>query len=229
MQVRGSRQTVTGLTVNEKVNTPQRYYKTVRAMTHSFVSSGSYKLNGANNTSSMRLEGMLNYIYHVRERQIDLMIEAVTDEEKRKKMRSDRTMQKNEYPSAIRLLYCQVVFFKHFIDPRKPLILCEGPTDIVYLKCAIRKLARIHPKLASVKAGKISLDVAFFKYSDQSKDLLQLRGGSSDLRFFLQAWKRNVSRYKFRPMRHPVIVLIDNDDGAKRYIQFTQRKIRRDG
>jgi RNA-directed DNA polymerase len=41
MQVRGSRQTVTGLTVNEKVNVPQHYYKVARAMTNSFLTTGT--------------------------------------------------------------------------------------------------------------------------------------------------------------------------------------------
>jgi RNA-directed DNA polymerase len=77
MQFRGSRQTVTGLTVNTKVNVPQRYYKAVRAMTHAFVSTGTYNLYGTNDSSSRRLEGMLNHIYYLRKRQIDLTIDAV--------------------------------------------------------------------------------------------------------------------------------------------------------
>ena len=215
MQIRGSRQTVTGLTVNAKVNVPQPYYKIARAMTHSFLTTGTYKLNDINDTSAQRLEGILNHIYHIRERQTDLMLDAEPDEEKRKKLHAARTEHKNEYPSAIRLVYNQLVFFKHFIDPGKPLVLCEGPTDVVYLKCAIRRLAPAHPSLASIKDGKLSLDVNFFRYSKQSRDLLQLRGGSSDLKFFLQSWQRKLTKYKHRPMKHPIIVMIDNDDGAK--------------
>jgi RNA-directed DNA polymerase len=75
-QLRGSRQTVTGLTVNAKVNVPQRYHKVARAMTHSFLTTGTYKLDGKNDTSAQRLEGILNHIYHIRERQIDLVIHA---------------------------------------------------------------------------------------------------------------------------------------------------------
>lgn len=40
MQIRPSRQTVTGLTVNQKVNVPQQYYKFARAMAHSFMTTG---------------------------------------------------------------------------------------------------------------------------------------------------------------------------------------------
>ncbi len=224
MQVRGSRQTVTGLTVNEKVNVPQRYYKFARAMTNSFLTTGTYKRDDVDDTSVQRLEGILNHIYHIRERQIDIAIDAENNKEKRHKLHADRTKQKNEYPSAIRLVYFRLVFFKHFIDPGKPLIICEGPTDPVYLKSAIRKLAVAHPKLASAKNGKFSLDVNFFKYSKQSKDLLQLRGGSPDLKFFLEAWKDKLAKYKHRPMKHPVIVLIDNDDGATQIFKLLQSK-----
>jgi retron-type reverse transcriptase len=224
MQVRGSRQTVKGLTVNEKVNVPQRYYKTARAMTNSFLTTGSYTCDGVTNTSVQRLEGILNHIYHVRERQIDIAIDAEINTEKRHKLHADRTKQKNEYPSAIRLVYFRLVFFKHFIDPGKPLVICEGPTDPVYLKSAIRKLAKAHPKLASTKDGKLSLNVNFFKYSKQSKDLLQLRGGSGDLKYFLEAWNDKLAKYKYRPMTHPVIVLIDNDDGATKIFNLLQSK-----
>lgn len=62
MQMRASRQTVTGLTVNQKVNVPQHYYKLARAMTHAFLSTGTYKHGGAEHTSIQRLEGILNHL-----------------------------------------------------------------------------------------------------------------------------------------------------------------------
>lgn len=226
MQVRGSRQTVTGLTVNEKVNVSQRYYKLARAMTHSFLTTGTYKHDGMNDTSVQRLEGILNHIYHIRERLIDIEIDAENNSEKRHKLHRNRTEQKNEHPSGIRLIYYRVVFFKHFVDPAKLLIVCEGPTDAVYLKCAIRQLATAHPKLASITDGKLSLDVNFFKYSNQSRDILQLRGGSADLKYFIQAWKSNLAGYEHRPMKHPVIVLIDNDDGATQIFSLLKSKFK---
>ena len=59
MQVRGSRQTVTGLTVNEKVNVPQHYYKVARAMTNSFLTTGTNKRDGVDDTSVQHVEGIL--------------------------------------------------------------------------------------------------------------------------------------------------------------------------
>jgi hypothetical protein len=169
MQVRGSRQTVTGLTVNEKVNVSQHYYKLARAMTSAFLTTGKYKRDGVQETSLLRLEGILNHIYHIRERQIDVAIDAEKNKEKQRELHADRTKQKSKYPSAIRHMYFRLVFFKHFINPEKPLILCEGPSDPTYLKSAIRKLAAEHPKLASTKDGKLSLQVIFLNIQSNQK------------------------------------------------------------
>jgi hypothetical protein len=185
---------------------------------------GIYKLDGVDYNSVSRLEGILNHIYHVRERLIDLAIDAEKNAEKQDQLHEARTKSKNEYPSGIRLVYFRLVFFKHFIDPKKPLIICEGPTDAVYLKSAIRKLASAHPKLASVKKDKVSIDVNFFRYSKQSRDLLQLRGGTPDLKFFLESWKANLGKFKYQPMEHPIIVLIDNDNGANNIFKLLQSK-----
>jgi len=222
MQVRASRQTVTGLTVNQKVNVPQDYYKRVRAMTHQFLSTGTYEYDGTEESSLQRVEGMLNHIYHLRERQIDLAIAAEKNKERQDRLREERTKAKDRFPSAIRLVYYRLVFFKHFIDPTKPLIICEGPTDPVYLKSAIRRLALAHPMLISARDGRLIFNVNFFKYSKQSRDLLQLRGGSADLKYFIAGWKDTFARFKYCPMNHPIIVLIDNDDGAKDIFKLLQ-------
>jgi hypothetical protein len=196
-------------------------------MTNAFLTTGKYERDGVNDTSLQHLEGILNYIYHIRERQIDLAIEAEQHKEKQRKLHDDREEQKKKDPSSIRQIYSRLVFFKHFLDPGKPLILCEGPSDTTYLKSAIRKLAGKHPRLASTKDGKLSLDVNFFKYSKQSRDLLLLGGGSTDLKKFLEKWKENLTKFKHHPMRHPIIVLTDNDDGAKQiYSLLNSKKLR---
>jgi len=215
MQCRGSRQNVTGLIVNKKVNIPASYYKLSRAMVHSFLTTGKYTHDGEEATSIEILEGVLNHVYHVKERLIDINISKENNAAKRKKLLVEHNKSKYEYPSAIRVLYHKLIFYKHFIDPKHPLILCEGPTDPVYLKAAIRKLAAAHPKLAAVAKGSLTLKIKFFKYSQQSKDILQLRGGVSDLKYFLLHWKKLLPNFGNKPTKHPVIVFIDNDSGSE--------------
>jgi len=121
MQIRGSRQSVTGLTVNKKVNVAATYYKYARAMTHSFLQKGQYTIGGVPFTSLEVLEGIVNHIYDVRERQIDVAIHQEKNASKLKKLLVARTKSKNENPSATRVLLHRLVFFKHFLAGAFPL------------------------------------------------------------------------------------------------------------
>lgn len=220
MQCRGRWQCVTGLTVNKKVNIRAKYYKLARAMTHSLFTTGKYRRNGEEESSIESLEGIVNHIFYVKERQIDIQLSKENNLEKKKKLLDERDKAKKAHPSATRLLYHSLVFYKHFIDRKTPLILCEGPTDSIYLKAAIRKLAVAHPKLVAVADGSLTLKVKFFKYKRLAKDgqakddVLRLQGGTGDLKFFLLQWKKELPKFQHGPPKHPVIVFIDNDKGA---------------
>ncbi len=215
MQLRARRQTVTGLVVNEKVNVKNDYYKRARAMAHTLFKTGTYVLDGEAETTLGPIEGILNHVYHVREGTKDLAVESEPNPERKKKRQTERAKQKSESPSAIRVLYHRLLFYKHFVAPSKPVLLCEGPTDSIYLKAAIGMLPAFRASLSEVKDGKFTHRVNFFKYSKQAKDLLQLRGGTGDLKYFLTAYKNLVPKYGHAPMEHPVILLIDNDSGSK--------------
>jgi RNA-directed DNA polymerase len=214
MQLRARRQTVTGLVVNQKVNVTQSYYKYARAMADSLFKTGTY-INAAPETSLAPLEGIINHAYHIREGVIDAAIDREPDPDRKKKKKAERTKEKNESPSAIRVLYHRLLFYKHFVVPTKPLLLCEGQTDSIYLRAAIRALPAFHGKLIDEVNGKHIHRLTFFNYSKQAKDLLQLGGGTGDFKYFLTAYKKLVPKFSHAPMEHPVIILIDNDSGSK--------------
>src|SRR5690606_14369243 len=46
LQYKDSRQVVTGLVVNEKINVPSTYYKETRAMAHHLYNHGWFEING---------------------------------------------------------------------------------------------------------------------------------------------------------------------------------------
>jgi hypothetical protein len=106
----------------------------------------------------------------------------------------------------------------------KALILCEGKTDGIYLKSAIRKLKEFQPKLAKAGLGPISLNVRFFRYSPIAHEILQLSGGTGDLKFFTLHYAEAMQKFKHAPLKHPVIILIDNDDGATPILQVMKSK-----
>jgi retron-type reverse transcriptase len=216
MQIRGSRQIVTGLIVNEKVNVTREYYLAARAMCHEYFRTGCYfrnqflpqekpdsattekaKRERKTYSSSAPLSGILSHIYHIKN-QSD------------KRSPSD----KKKSPTATRKLYFKFLFHENFIATDKPVILTEGKTDAVYLKCAIRQLPAFHPRLGKLSDKQFSTTVRFLNYSHNTHDVLQLGGGSDNLKHFIRDYKKNFNMFEKKTPKSPIIILIDNDDGA---------------
>jgi RNA-directed DNA polymerase len=212
MQFRGSRQTVTGLTVNAKVNIRADFYRAARAMAHSLFTTGQYhRLDGVPVDGLGPIEGMLTHIYYVKQRWLDLQIKARMNDLEEKEW----AKRKYENPNATFTLYNRFLFYKHFVQLDEPLIVCEGKTDSVYLRSALRTLTAFHPRLATIENGKASFNLRFFKYGSQAFDVLRMGGGTGDIKRLLVAYPDTVPKFKHAPMEYPVIILVDNDDGAK--------------
>ncbi|MBF0093477.1 MAG: RNA-directed DNA polymerase [Alphaproteobacteria bacterium] len=218
MHFRGSRQMVTGLVVNEKVNIRSDYYRRARAMCHHLFRNGQYfksmlpqekdgeepkpELTGNLNP----LEGILSYVYAVTQRE-----ERRNDQDQRQK------------PRAIRKLYRRFLFYKYFIALKAPLIVTEGKTDPIHLREAVKSRTKFHPALG--KPGKDRFDhaVRYFNHGGLASEILDLAGGgTSNLRSIPIDYKRNLHANKKEqkaiarcPMRFPVILVLDNDDGLK--------------
>lgn len=228
MQCRPSQQLVTGLTVNEKVNIRADYYRKARKMCSSLFNHGHYytelamppaaavAVSGAAAAplapvpkliqTTAPLEGILSHIYYIKHLQL---VTSEPDEEARKAKSSNKV----KYP-AYRNLYKKFLYFRHFINPAAPLIMCEGKTDNIYLRSALKKLDPAYPQLAEVKDGKLYAKVGFLKHSRVEHDILELSGGSSKIASFIAHYRSAVFNYKFRPMKFPVIILVDNDSGT---------------
>jgi RNA-directed DNA polymerase len=213
MQYRDSRQSVTGLVVNRKVNIRVDYYKLARSMCHSLFMTGRYfrpvapppvtdpstPLPPPVLTDKLApLEGILSHIHFVKGGS-----DRRDDEEKRKK------------PTAARELYRRFLFYKMFIALKRPLIVCEGKTDNIYLRYAMRQLTAFHPKLGSMVEGRFKPAVNLFGYGNKAHDILRLGGGTGDLKLFLEHYERLAKHFKHQPLAHPVIILVDNDSGTK--------------
>lgn len=212
MQYRMSRQVVTGLVVNQKVNIRSDYYRYARAMCHSLFSTGEYTLPNSIDSGAPededdakeikfadlnRLEGVVNHIHYVKD-----CADPRPDQEKQRK------------PSATRNLYRKLIFYKYFIRLSLPLIVCEGSTDSVYLRCAIKCLTAYHPLLGEKTTEGFHYNLRFLRYNRSVRQILQLRGGSGDLKFLIIRYKETFDSYYSKNVEHPVIVVIDNDDGA---------------
>ena len=217
MQFRTSRQIVTGLTVNDKVNIRPEYYRRARAMCHELFQNGIYYRpvhdTSASDDSTVEesepevidslnpLEGILSHIHYVKD-----IVDGRAEIDKRKKA------------TATRRLYGKFLKYRLFVRLEKPLIVCEGKTDSIYLKCAIRNLSSVQPMLGSWKGKAFSSEVAFFNYNNSAHRILELNGGTGDLLYFFvkNKYRQDIRSFGHRPLCKPVIVLVDNDDGARK-------------
>lgn len=237
MQCRMSRQLVTSLTVNAKVNVRREYYKRTRAMCDALFKTGHYADIPFNKSLARRREtatnekggdapgggpnaaaktgitslgplgGRLAHIHHVKD-----MIDLREEFEKRK------------YKTTFRKLYYRFLFYAKFVALDRPLILSEGKTDNVYLTLAIRNLAAFQPKLGTMTETGFQNAVRFFNHLNKTREVLELEGGSGNFKFFVLRYEELMATFGHRPQGHPVIMLLDNDDGAKDIFAVIKQK-----
>jgi RNA-directed DNA polymerase len=204
MQFRGSRQIVTGLTVNTKVNISQSYWRGIRSMCRSLYDNGYYHLPKpkAGTPASAppeilkkldTLAGMLSHAYHV----------------KQKNSQSTPSTVNPTVPGHAD--HARFWFFRSFVAPVRPVIICEGKTDNIYLRNAIRQLAVSFPQLGTKTPDGFRFSVALFSYENLVHTILELTGGISSLLKLIHGYRNRLKAYKYRPLDHPVIVVVDND------------------
>jgi RNA-directed DNA polymerase len=201
MQCRPNRQLVTGLTVNEKVNVRAEYYRQTRSICHSLFKSGAYFKKSSPErieTSVEIVEGMLSFVRYIK----NLSDNRSAPDKKLKR-------------SAWEKLYSKLLFFKHFANPKEPLIVCEGKTDPIYLRIALRKLEAFRSRLLVTSEKGARSTFRFFNDNPSASNLLQIEGGEGPLNFLIKRYQTEILKYSHALMQHPVILLIDNDRGAE--------------
>lgn len=222
MQFCGSRQITTGLMVNKKVNIRHEYFRAARHMCKALFTTGSYfrmvpatLAGGAIGdppikeviTSLNPLGGTLAHIYQVKN---------AAD------LRDSDSKKAN--PTATRSLYFRFLFYKYFVAHSRPLVVAEGKTDSVYLRAAIQYLPAYHPRLGEIVSGKLETKITFMNFSATVHDVMQLGHGTGDQLFLIKDYERHLRVYSHAPLAHPVIVLFDNDDGAKSLFGYARNK-----
>ena len=89
------------------------------------------------------------------------------------------------------------------------MIVCEGRSDNIYLKYAIRKLDTDYPMLWRNTDEKTV--VSFFNYNNSVQHIMGLTGGAGTLQKLINSFDDKIKRYNHRPLWCPNIILIDND------------------
>jgi RNA-directed DNA polymerase len=72
----------------------------------------------------------------------------------------------------------------------------------------------------------LKFQINFFNYETLANDILQLGGGTGQIKFLIRDYESMMTRYKHAPLLHPVIILIDNDSGAKEVFSIIKEKFK---
>ena len=205
-----SRQDVTGLIVNKKLGVSNEYRRLTKAMCHWLFTTGEFfiEANGEVVKGSLKyLEGRLNFIDAI-DKYNRVHHPVVLSKHYVPKSYGYRT---RELWSSREKLLSKFLFYKYFYANEQVAILCEGKTDKIYLKCAINSRKAQFPILFNVVNGNKPL--SFINYSKRTRFLLELAGGTSYLKGFIDSYKERYLVYGEPKPSKPVIVLADNDSG----------------
>lgn len=214
MQFKTARQMTTGLTVNEKVNIRREYYKIARSMCYELFKTGEFylekkdisligkennldKKNRENGTVN-QLDGILNFIYQIK-RPHD----------------TAKLGNRRFHPTAITKLYRNFLFYKHFFSIEMPLLICEGKTDIIYLKCALKQLVPTYKEFVEINDDGTNYKIKFLNVSKNLRDVFAISTGTSGLNHLIEIYEQSIKDFKGVGKLFPVVIIIDNDAGAK--------------
>ena len=210
---RDSRQEVTGLIVNNKVNVQREYIKCTRAMADSLYRTGSFEIMGKEGTIN-HLEGRFSFINQL-------------DKYNNIKSRGKKNSCKYSELNSREKQYQQFLFYKYFFSNEKPLIITEGKTDIVYLKCALKQHYDKYPKLIrKSEDGLFIFNVSFlnktkrlryfFNIQEDGADSMQnvfvAFVGMNGMPKYLNVFKEKCKRFP----ENPVILTFDNETVSER-------------
>lgn len=234
MQYKSSRQSVTGLVVNEKVNVASEYRHLVRAYVFSLVNHGYFTIrtklkdeNGLIKIESKegtreQLHGMLGFVHSV---------DSVFRTEVRNHPYNYLDHQFNDKkPSGNLLIYRRFLLYTRFYSNTTPLIVCEGKTDGVYISNAVHQSKFAFPQLVKKGAnGKDVLSFQLWKYARKHKKKKHVylpnfstatilgsgSGGGANLGGLIRTYHKELSKFKAPAGPFPVIFIVDNDSGGK--------------
>lgn len=217
MQYRDSRQEVTGLIVNRKINVRREYRHKVRAMVHHLFTKGSFEfvhraVDGNGSVSLSKMEGTMNQLHGMLG-----FVDGIDLYNKDQSSKNGKDLNDKSSLTSKESMYHRFLLFKDFYAATAPVIVCEGKTDNVYMLHAIKSLAVTYPQLATTSAtGSVKLNVRIYKYPNTSTGrILGIHGGASDLSRFMRNYDREIKKFKAPGARQPVILLVDNDAGAR--------------
>lgn len=219
-----NRQTVTGLTVNKKVNVNRDFYLKTRAMAYCLYNSGEFTIDGEK-ANINQLEGRFSFINRLDKNQNKKKFNMLLPSEKKENFFSNLFLNSREKE------YQKFLFYKYFWRNSKSLILTEGKTDILYIKAALKKYYKEYPELIEkIGEDEFYYKISFFKRSDKMKFFFSfITDGADNLTNIFNYYIDNFDDKKNKsfnycnyfknklsiPFKNPIIILYDNEGQDK--------------
>lgn len=205
---RDSRQEVTGLVVNKKINVPKKFIKDTRAMAYRLYTTGEFMINDQKGTLE-QLEGRFSFID-----QLDKYNNKI-DTINRHNMFNLNSRERE---------YKKFLFFKYFFSNEKPLIITEGKTDIRYIKAALKNKYVSYPDLIERKKdGSFIFKISFFKRTKRWKYFFDMSVDGADA--MKKLYEGLTNKFSYMPYfeeitnklaQKPIIFIFDNETETDR-------------
>lgn len=212
-----SKQTVTGLVVNRKINVDRKFYKATRAMANSLYKNGEFYIEGELGSLN-QLEGRFAFIDEIEH------YNNIVSKKEYKKINSFNAKEKD---------YQKFLFYKYFYVNDKPLIVTEGKTDIRYIKAALKNLYEDYPSLIEKNDDGFDFKIAFLKRSKRLRYFFNFSLDGADAMKNLYRYFVNVDNNErffscFRSLeelsgmkpKNPVIFIFDNETKSKKPLKL---------
>lgn len=165
LEFNNSRQEVTGIIVNKKLNVHKEFYKKTRAMADNLYKNNKFSIDDANGTIQ-QLDGRFNYINQL-----------VRYNKKIKKRGTPYKTKYTHFSESFSKLdrfysftgkeqqYRKFLFYKYFVYGDSSIILTEGKTDVSYIKLALKKYVANYPQLISLQGlNKFKYAISFLNH-----------------------------------------------------------------
>lgn len=214
---KGSKQIVTGLVVNKRINVDRIYYRKTRAMANSLYRKGEYYIDGTLGSLS-QLEGRLAFIDEIEH------YNNIVTAKKYEKFNTFNAKEKE---------YQKFLFYKYFFNNDKPIIVTEGKTDVRYIKAALKKLYEDYPTLIEKNGDKFNFKITFLKRSKRLRYFFSFSLDGADAMKNLFRHFVNVDNNKRvcccydvlesltgRKPKNPVIFVFDNETKSNKPLKI---------
>ncbi len=227
---RTRRQIVTGLVVNAKPSVPKEYRRHTRAMLHSFVTRGSFHMPGCSRAVTAR-NGDAGASFDPRTLLGRLEFQAQVQRATASRQPPVKSVYTSKFPSQPE---AQIDLFWRYVCLQAdvaPLVVCEGKTDVIYLKQALRHYAKQYPRLAKPN-GEPRLTFLNRTDNRSTRSVATRLGlnatGAGAFKNFLADCLR--MRHALKTLaghdpHHPCILVVDNDDAGEVVLKQFEGKL----